>query len=613
MYKTVKTILLLYLFWLLLFLCGRVFFILHQYNFELPANALKILFAGLRLDWSSISYLVLFPALLIVFNLFVAYRLVEKIFYFLHYLLVPLVLTLTISNIVLYKSWNTLLNAKALLYALQPTEMIASLTTKQLISLLLILFIAALLFVKLFRTIIRWEELSFHSSTISKAVFSFVLLATVATGIRGGLQELPINESVAIFSDNQIQNDIATNNIWYLGNSIMKSGFESANPYNELNTDEATKIVEQLYARDTAFSRIINTNSTPNIVLLLLESWTADIIEPLDGLKNITPFFTSLADSGLLFTEIYATGRRTDQALPSLISGFPSQPDRSIMRYTDKIRKLPSITNELSAKGYSSSFYYGGNLAFNNMHTFLLTAGFDKITGIEAFANNQVNSKWGAHDEYVLMKQATDLSSQKKPFFSMLLTLTSHEPFEIPTAPKFVGKNDSALFINAVNYSDQSLRKYFAFAKTQPWYSNTLFVLIADHGHLLPLNREYYDPRSRKIPLLFYGDLLKQEFKGRKDTTIGNQNDITTTLLNQLGIYSKQFVWSNDLLNHSANHFAYINADKYFCWKWNNGYYRYNSESRKVEEDAFLTNQDKNEIQKGVAYRQKLLDTFIAY
>ena len=156
------------------------------------------------------------------------------------------------------------------------------------------------------------------------------------------------------------------------------------------------------------------------------------MVEPLIGDKGVTPFFTSLCDSGLLFTNIYATGRRTDQALPSVISGFPAQPDHSIIRYTDKTEHLPCFTHYFKRKGYTLSFYYGGELGFANMNSYLLYSGFENIISKDAFPSSAMNSKWGAHDEFVFEKILTDIRSEKTPFLSMVLTLTSHEPYEIP-------------------------------------------------------------------------------------------------------------------------------------------------------------------------------------
>ena len=613
MRKLLQTIFCLYLFWFVIFILGRAAFLFYQYNFHLPSGFIPVLFAGWQLDLSTASYLTAIPCMVLCLQLFFYNDALRKIFYLFHYLLIPVILILTISSILLYKSWSTLLNAKALSYALEPVEMIASLTNRQLFFVLLILIIVCVVFIFLFRKIINWNEQFRIKSQIVKSVFILSLFTFLIIGIRGGLQEIPVNESDAAFSQDQIKNDIATNNIWYLSNSVLKSGFENNNPYVELKKEEAFERVERLYNHTHSTKKVIKDSIKPNIVVLLLESWAADVIEPLDGLKNITPFFSSLADSGLLFTNIYATGRRTDQALPSVICGFPAQPDRSIMRYSDKIKKLPFITKVLTQYGYSSSYYYGGDLAFNNMHNFLLDAGFNNIIGKEVFPDKDQNSKWGAHDEYVLMKQAKDFNQLHQPFFSVLLTLTSHEPFEIPTKPKFSGTNDSALFINAVHYTDESLKKYFAYAKQQPWYPNTLFILVADHGHILPLNRPYYNPRTHHIPLLFYGEVLKQEYKGKQETAAGNQNDIPATLLSQLNIASEKFRWSNDLLNPDRKNFAYINYDEHFGWMWTEGYYRYFSEKKEIQQEKFLKNPVRDEILNGIAYRQKLFDDFLYY
>ena len=159
-----------------------------------------------------------------------------------------------------------------------------------------------------------------------------------------------------------------------------------------------------------------------------------------------------------------------------------------------------------------------------------------KIVGIDDFEKSQLNSKWGAHDEFVLTRQLGDLGKEKQPFFSVLMTLSSHEPFETPIATPFPGKDLPSKFRSAAWYTDKCLGEYFEKAKKQPWYKNTLFVLVADHGHLLPLERDYYDVENRHIPLLALGGALEENLKGQKINVTGNQN-----CLEKFGAASKRF------------------------------------------------------------------------
>ncbi|MBK7965920.1 MAG: sulfatase-like hydrolase/transferase [Bacteroidetes bacterium] len=205
-----------------------------------------------------------------------------------------------------------------------------------------------------------------------KAILSSVLfLILIPICIRGGLQEIPINESAASYSEVLPLNHAATNPAWYLLNNISKSGLNKKNPYVFFPDSIATQHFNQLIIRDSSFLHILQTNR-PNIIFITLESWTADVIAPLNPStkENITPFFTSLCDSGLLFSNIYSSGRRTDQMLPSILCGFPAPPNHSVSRFSDKLQRLPYLSKDLEKSGYQSSFFYGGELGFANMNTF---------------------------------------------------------------------------------------------------------------------------------------------------------------------------------------------------------------------------------------------------
>ena len=172
------------------------------------------------------------------------------------------------------------------------------------------------------------------------------------------------------------------------------------------------------------------------------------------------------------------------------------------------------------------------------------------------------NYKWGAYYCLVFNKQLEDLNHEKQTFFSTILSLTNHEPFEVPGKPKFGNKDVIKAFKSTAYYTDSCINDYLSKAKKQSWYKNTLFIFIADHGHLLPKNNtEIFQPQRYHIPLLFYGDVIKDEYKGKKLNQIGSQQDVSATLLAQLDIPHKDFIWSKNLLNPYTKQFAFFSWD----------------------------------------------------
>jgi phosphoglycerol transferase MdoB-like AlkP superfamily enzyme len=175
-----------------------------------------------------------------------------------------------------------------------------------------------------------------------------------------------------------------------------------------------------------------------------------------------------------------------------------------------------------------------------------------------------MNSKWGAYDDKVFTKQLADMDNSKQPFFSTILTLTNHEPFEIPVERKYKGENVNDQFRSTMFFTDSCLGAYLNDAKKKSWYKNTLFVIIADHGHRLPNDLTEFEARKYRIPLIFYGDVIKPEFKGLKISKTGSQTDLVATLLNQVKIDASRYTWSKDLLNPSTPGFAFFNWDNGF-------------------------------------------------
>ena len=272
-----------------------------------------------------------------------------------------------------------------------------------------------------------------------------------------------------------------------------------------MDSKNAKKITDDLFSSRTGSTENILKNNKPNIVVIVLESWTADIIKALGGEENVTPHFDELSKDGLLFTQMYGSGFRTEQGLISIFSGFPAQPNNSIITSPEKAERLPSLNTELSKQGYQSSFYYGGEVEFANMKSYLLNTNFKKIIDKNNFEKKQLNSKWGAHDEFVFKKQIDGLKAEKEPFFSVVLTLSTHEPFEVTMKTPFNGGEEQELFKKAAYYTDYCLFNYFNEAKKQPWYKKTLFILVADHGHRLPKNRNMDFPEGRRITAMITG------------------------------------------------------------------------------------------------------------
>ncbi|MCR6720928.1 MAG: sulfatase-like hydrolase/transferase [Chitinophagaceae bacterium] len=143
----------------------------------------------------------------------------------------------------------------------------------------------------------------------------------------------------------------------------------------------------------------------------------------------MTPRFNQLLNEGIYFDNLYASGDRTNKGVPAVLSGYPAMPNTTIIHNPAKSAKLNTLTQELAAKGYTTSFIYGGEPEFANIKSYLVHAGFNTILGRNDFSEKDMNSKWGAHDGVVMERVMKELEQQTSPFFTTWLTLSSHEPF----------------------------------------------------------------------------------------------------------------------------------------------------------------------------------------
>lgn len=551
-------------FWLIYFTLFRLVFIAWHYD-KLPdgnlSNTFLALFAGYRLDISTASYLMILSFVLWSLQQFFRHRIIHRLNIVYNILLIFIVALACIGNIRLFSEWGTLLNARALTYLSHPQEVLSFASTGSIVFATAVWILCGLAGVVIYRSFVT--NFSFPVEKLWMRIAQVaVFLVLLLTGIRGGWQLAPVNESAAYYSTHPINNKIATNTVWYLVHSIAEANAQS-NLYAFMSSEQAAQRTKQLLASSGETTESILKTKQPNIVFIVLESWIADLIDE----KSTTPQFNELAKEGLIFTQCYASGFRTDQGLAAILSGFPAQPNNSIITTPSKAEKLPSIGSVLKKEGYSTSFYYGGDIEFANMKTYLLHCGFDKLIDKKAFSEEEYNSKWGAHDGPVLDKQADALKSEKQPFFSVALTLSTHEPFEVPIRTPFDSYDDLPnQFRKAAYYTDHCLRSYFLRAKAEDWYDNTLFVLVADHGHHLPKQMDIGNPSTHRIAMMLCGGALKEEYRGKKVEKIVEQTAIAATLLRQLNKDHTSFTWSRDALAKDYKEFAYYSLEPLLGW-----------------------------------------------
>jgi phosphoglycerol transferase MdoB-like AlkP superfamily enzyme len=441
--------------------------------------------------------------------------------------------------------------------------------------------------------------------------FLIVTPALLFIGLRGGVQQIPINQSESYYSGYNILNNAAVNNGFNLYISIFENlqNFDR-NPYVFMKQAEADDIMKKIYGNSPDSTLFILTTDRPNIVLIILESWSADLIASLGGEPGITPEFMELEKGGVLFDQIYATGSRSEQGMASVFGGFPSHPISSITVQPDKFVKLPSLVGSVERAGYETAFYFGGQLIYGNIKSYIMYNGFDKIMEGKDFPKSIPQGKLGIHDEFTLDFMERELGDMKTPFFASLFTVSTHSPWDQPYPKPLKWGDNEREYINAAFYTDHCLGDFIRKAKKESWYSNTLFVFVADHSHNSyrnwhPQSREYH-----KIPMLFYGDVIKDAYKGTKWNKMGNQHDLASTLLAQLRLPYKEFRFSKNLLNPGSPEFAYYSTEDGVGWIRPWGYFTYDKGTN-YHYDWSTTPMPDSLLNEGKAYLQTVFSEYM--
>lgn len=558
--------------WILIFQFFRVIFLAYHYKkaLELPSS-LWVASAGhgLPMDISFAAYTLAIPTLLMMFTgqRWDWYRKTLSVYTI---IIVSLITLLTVVDLELFRAWGFRIDATSLHYLETPAEAFASMGAAPVWQLVLLLIALIFLVNRTLQTIIRRTTASFRQSPLLYTIPVFLVIAgSLIVPIRGGFQLAPMNESAVFFSDKSFANYAAVNVPWNYMRSVLNEAYSDENPFKYADDTEASQKATSLYNRIGATQQVIDTVGKKNVLVIIWESFTAKAVGSLGGLKNITPQFDHIAKEGLLFTNIYASGNRSDKGMVAILSGYPAQPTTSIIKIPKKTASLPSLPTIFKTNGWQTSFYYGGETEFANMKSYFLQQGFDRIVDINDFDSKDMNSKWGAHDHVVFKRLMHDLDQEKQPFFTTMFTLSSHEPFEVPTKTVIAGNDPEHLFLNALHYTDESLGTFLREAQTKPWWKNTLVVIIADHGHPLPETRKD-KPSEFHIPMLWLGGALTAA-PARVDT-LASQTDLAATILNQMHLPSGTFAWSNDIFKRGRQDFAYFAFNNGLGWMRPNGF-----------------------------------------
>lgn len=549
-----------FLFWTLWFMVGRWVFLIYQTDqvSDLTAgDLLMINLLGLRMDLSMAGYLMIIPALVLLLGPWAPMKMVGRILHGFNFIMLGATTLITVADLELYRHWGFRMDGTPLLY-IRPEGF----GSVRLVAYIILTAAFALLLTLGVFSYRKWIAVAFPAEKTERNSVMIPLLSLVLLiiPIRSGFGIAPLNTGFVYFHPtNAFANHAGINVSWNFFRSLLYSDQTS---YTEklLDDKEAEHEFSKLVFKPDSTTRLIR-HPQPNIILIVLESFTSKAIDTENG-KALAPNLRGIVDTSILFDSLYASGDRTDKGIASILSGYPAQPRSSIVKYPSKTRTLPMWPRLMKEMGYRTSFLYGGDARFANMESYLVSAGFDQMTGQDDFPDDLPRSKWGVHDEHLFSRLMNTLDTSKAPFFTCILTLSSHEPFDVPYGTIKPGDSDEKLFLNAVRYTDSVVGSFIDQARNKPWWKDTWIIFTADHGHLFPGNKPVMDPSRFRIPMIWTGGAVADTALIIRKTS--SQLDIVNTALHQIGPYREEFKFSKDILANSTPPFA--------VYAYNNGY-----------------------------------------
>jgi phosphoglycerol transferase MdoB-like AlkP superfamily enzyme len=425
------------------------------------------------------------------------------------------------------------------------------------------------------------------------------VLAILFLMIRGGVGEGTANVSSVYYSTNQYLNHSAVNSAFNMFYSLThQQDFASEFQYYD-DEKELNSLMQGIYNTESVEPDTLFTTKRPNIILVVWEGCGASLAGCVGADGDITPNLDRLAKEGILFTNCYANSFRTDRGLVSINTGWLGYPTASLMKIPEKCEKLPGIAKKLKEVGYHTEFWYGGDINFTNMGGFMLQNGYEKTYSDKDFARKERSTDWGVPDGPLFDKVLESIKGMKSPFFSSIMTLSSHEPWEVPY------KRLDNKVENSFAYTDDCIGRFVEGLKACGKWNNTLLIIVSDHGAVGQEGKNFSSIDVMHIPLLMTGGAIRQ---AREIGTIMNQSDIPATLFGQFGISHDEFVFSRDVMSKSYTYPCAVHCSKIaFSFCDSTGLSTYDLDGNMVVQNVDEIGNNKEErVRKGKAILQTL-------
>lgn len=529
-------------FWLLCFEVMRLFFLCFNLAGEFSCTASEFfasMFHGLPLDLSTMAYIGIFVSPFFIAFSFVKSQRAFRIFMDLMTVVMLVVVSLiVVGDAEVYRSWQFRIDASVLSYLKSPDLMLASVSTWRIVLLFVLVAVLVATMFLLYRVMTR----RLFRSLVPERFFSLLFLPLAGLLVipaRGGIGIVPLNSGVVYFCDNSFVNHSAINVCWNFGSSLI-SGEDDFDRYVFFDGDFEIPV-------DTIFNEFYGKKllkkQPEQVVFVLLESFTWKAMCYDNPEESVTPKLLTWRDNGIFFSNFYASGDRSVRGIASIFSGVPSLPDYSVMKKPEKTQQMPSLLRALRENGYANqSFYYGGDVNFANMNSYLCLSGVNNIVSQNNLQLDCRKTKWGYDDECMFNAFYDHLQQEQGKSVSILFTLNSHEPFDVPITP-YGTADELSRSMNAYYYTDSCLNDFLCRMQSSPKWDNMLIVLVSDHGKMFR-SQNWASLDKSHIVMQWLGGVVDESFECDLPC---DQSDIFTTLMSALGCGYDDVLFSENI------------------------------------------------------------------
>jgi phosphoglycerol transferase MdoB-like AlkP superfamily enzyme len=432
-----------------------------------------------------------------------------------------------------------------------------------------------------------WYQPSFRRSRLLHFIAAVVICFGVWLSLAPSAGILPAPHLEAIFdwvtartqgthfSPDRTINEVANNGPISFVNAALTRNLDYSAFYRTIDKAEAYQRVRKLLTSpgkqfvggsDSIRRHVAGDGTKPklNVVILMEESLGSEFWGCLGNTNGLTPEMDRLSTSeGLLFTNLYASGNRTVRGFEGVLSSFPPLPGDSIVK-RDHSDNVETIARVLKRDGYSTVFFYGGHGLFDSMRSYTMRNGYDRFIEQKDFPNPTFTTVWGVCDEDVFaraIQEFRELDKAGKPFLGTVMTVSNHKPYlyprgRIPDDPEKPKRHRN----KAVKYSDWCLGQFFQAAKKEAFWTNTVFVVVADHGARV-YGSQSLPIFSYEIPLVILGPAVVKQ--PQRVGVLGGSLDVSPTVLGLIGRPYDTMFFGRDLLHDPADEGrAYLNHNR---------------------------------------------------